>query len=172
MAAADTRRDPFIGKPVMTITIIAVGKLKEAYWRDACAEYLKRLIPYAKVTVREIADIDPAKAGGVPAALDKEGAAILNAIPERSYAILLAIKGKETGSEALSSFIDDLALGGTGHLTFIIGGSDGVSDAVRARADHLMSFGPITLPHQLARIVLLEQIYRAFKINAGETYHK
>jgi len=156
----------------MTITIIAVGKLKEKYWRDACAEYLRRLAPYAKVDVKEIADIDPAKAGGVPAALAKEGAAILTAIPEKSYTILLAIKGKETGSEALSSFIDRLAVGGTSHITFIIGGSDGVSEPVCARADHLMSFGPITLPHNLARVVLLEQLYRAFKISRGEPYHK
>ena len=156
----------------MTITVIAVGKLKETFWKDACAEYLKRLTPYAKVTVKEIPDVDPAKAGGVPAVLEKEGAGIISAIPERSYVVLMAIKGKETASEALSSFIDDLAVNGTGHLTFIIGGSDGVSDSIRKRADYQMSFGPVTLPHNLARVVLLEQLYRAFKISRGEPYHK
>ncbi len=156
----------------MTITVIAVGKLKETFWKDACAEYLKRLTPYAKVTVKEIPDVDPAKTGGVPAAMEKEGAGIIAAIPERSYVALMAIKGKETASEALSSFIDDLAVSGTGHLTFIIGGSDGVSDSVRKRADYQMSFGPVTLPHNLARVVLLEQLYRAFKISRGEPYHK
>ena len=149
---------------MIRITVVAVGKLKERFWADACAEYLKRLKAYAKVEVKEIADIDPAKAGGVDAARDREGSAVLAAIPEQSHAILLAIEGKERSSEGLARRLDSLALAGTSDLTFIVGGSDGVSDAVRTRANEQLSFGPITLPHNLARVVLLEQVYRAFKI--------
>lgn len=157
---------------MIRITVVAVGKLKERFWTDACAEYLKRLKAYAKVEVKEIADIDPAKAGGVDAAREREGSAVLAAVPEQSHAILLAIEGKERSSEGLARRLDDLALTGKSDLTFIVGGSDGVSDAVRARADEQLSFGPITLPHNLARVVLLEQVYRAFKISRGEPYHK
>ena len=157
---------------MIRITVVAVGKLKERFWADACAEYLKRLKAYAKVEVKEIADIDPAKAGGVDAARDREGSAVLAAITEQSHAILLAIEGKERSSEGLARRLDSLALAGTSDLTFIVGGSDGVSDAVRTRANEQLSFGPITLPHNLARVVLLEQVYRAFKISRGEPYHK
>ena len=157
---------------MIRITVVAVGKLKERFWTDACAEYLKRLKAYAKVEVKEIADIDLAKAGGVDAARDREGSAVLAAVPEQSHAILLAIEGKERSSEGLARRLDDLALTGKSDLTFIVGGSDGVSDAVRARANEQLSFGPITLPHNLARVVLLEQVYRAFKISRGEPYHK
>ena len=156
----------------MTITIIAVGKLKETYWTAACAEYLKRLRPYTKIEVVEIPDIDPGKAGGVPPAVAREGEAILRAVPEKSCVILLAIKGKAESSESFSALLDSLSVGGTSHITFVIGGSDGVSQPVFDRADRTLSFGPITLPHNLARVVLLEQIYRAFKISRGEPYHK
>ena len=147
----------------MKYTVVCVGKLKERFWKDACAEYTKRLGAYAKVDIREVADIDPAKAGGVDAARDKEGAAILAALPSRAHVILLAIEG---------SVADDLMLRGSSDIAFVIGGSDGVSDDVRARADEMLSFGRITLPHNLARVVLLEQIYRACKISRGEPYHK
>ncbi len=157
---------------MMRVTVVAVGKLKERFWADACAEYLKRLKAYAKVEIKEIADIDPAKAGGVGGARDKEGAAILAAIPEQSHAILLAIEGKERSSEGFSRRLDELALSGKSDMAFVIGGSYGVSDAVRARADETLSFGRITLPHNLARVVLLEQVYRACKISRGEPYHK
>ena len=156
----------------MNIDIVAVGKLKERFWTDACAEYLKRLGAYARVTVREVADVDPRKAGGTQGALEREGAGVLTAIPDRSHVILLDIKGKERSSVGFSQHLDDLALAGTSDIAFVIGGSDGVSAAVRARADETLSFGPITLPHNLARVVLLEQIYRAFKISRGEPYHK
>lgn len=156
----------------MHITIVAVGKLKEAFWRDACAEYLKRLRPYAQVTVKEVADVDPARAGGVPAARDKEGAAILAALPERAHVVLMAIEGKQRTSEGFSMRLDELGLSGESELAFVIGGSDGVNDAVRARANEMFSFGLITLPHNLARVVLLEQLYRAMRISRGEPYHK
>lgn len=156
----------------MKFTVVAVGKLKERFWADACAEYLKRLQPYAKTTVKEVADIDPSRAGGVEAARDREGAAIVAAIPVTSHVILLAIDGKERSSVSFSKRLDALALGGTSDISFVIGGSDGVSDEVRKRADETLSFGPITLPHNLARVVLLEQLYRAQKISRGEPYHK
>lgn len=157
---------------MLRITVIAVGKLKEKFWAAACDEYLKRLRPYAKVSVAEIPDVDPARAGGVEAARIREGEGILSAVPEGARVILMAIEGKQRSSEGFSQHLDELALRGESDLAFVIGGSDGVSDAVRARSDETFSFGPITLPHNLARVVLLEQIYRAFKISRGEPYHK
>ena len=156
----------------MKFTVIAVGKLKERFWSDACSEYLKRLQPYAKTKVVEIADVDPARAGGEAASIEREGTSILKAIPERAHVVLLAIDGKQRSSEGLSQRIDDLGLGGMGESVFVIGGSCGVSADVRARADETLSFGLITLPHNLARVVLLEQLYRACKISRGEPYHK
>ena len=156
----------------MRYTVIAVGKLKERFWRDACAEYTKRLGAYGKVEIREVADIDPARAGGVEASRSREGEEILSAIPEHSHVILLAIDGKQRSSESFSQRIDTLKLNGASDIAFVIGGSDGVSAAVRQRADETLSFGPITLPHNLARVVLLEQLYRAQKISRGEPYHK
>ncbi len=159
----------------MNITLIVVGKLKEAFWDDACAEYLKRLSAYAKVSVREVADVDPARAGGESQALEREGQAILrvvHSLPERTHVVLLAIDGRERSSENFAAHLDDLATGGVSSVAFIIGGSCGVSSEVRAAAQETLSFGPITLPHNLARVVLLEQLYRAFRINRGEPYHK
>ena len=106
------------------------------------------------------------------AAREREGTAILAAVPEGARVILMAIEGKQRSSVGFSQHLDELALRGASEIAFVIGGSDGVSDAVRARADETFSFGPITLPHNLARVVLLEQIYRAFKISRGEPYHK
>ncbi|WP_154025933.1 23S rRNA (pseudouridine(1915)-N(3))-methyltransferase RlmH [Olsenella uli] len=159
----------------MKFAVIAVGKLKERFWKEACEEYLKRLQPYAKTTVREIADIDPGKAGGIEAARDKEGAAIcaaLDSLGSSVHVVLLDIGGRERSSEGLSRRLDTLTLGGTNSFAFVIGGSDGVSETVRRRASETLSFGPITLPHNLARVVLLEQLYRAQKISRGEPYHK
>ncbi len=156
----------------MRYAVVAVGKLKEKFWVQACAEYVKRLGAYAKVEMREVADIDPARVGGVEASRAREGQEILAAIPARSHVILLAIDGKQRSSEQFSAHLDELALRGKSDLTFVIGGSDGVSPEVRARANETFSFGPITLPHNLARVVLLEQLYRACKISRGEPYHK
>ena len=158
----------------MRYTIVAVGKLKERFWADACAEYLKRLQPYAKCEVRELADVDPARVGGDAAAVEREGAAILAALASAGnpYTVLLDIGGKERSSEGLSRHLDDLAVSGVSDIAFVIGGSCGVSAAVRAQANERLSFGPITLPHNLARVVLLEQIYRAARISRGEPYHK
>ena len=156
----------------MKFTIVAVGRLKEKFWSAACAEYLKRLQPYAKTAIVEIRDIDPAKAGGEQEAVEREGDAILKAIAPRSHVVLLAIDGKQRSSEGLAARIDQLALAGESDLTFVIGGSCGTSASVSARADETLSFGPITLPNNLARVVLLEQLYRACKISRGEPYHK
>lgn len=149
----------------MKFTVVAVGKLKERFWVEACAEYAKRLRPYAPTKVIELPDSNPAR----------EETAILKAVEgvgERARVILLAIDGKPRGSEGLSRHLDDLVLHGTSEIVFVIGGSDGVTDGVRTRADETLSFGPITLPHNLARVVLLEQLYRAQKISRGEPYHK
>ncbi len=156
----------------MKITVVAVGKLKERFWQDACAEYLKRLQPYARVDVREVPDVDPARAGGVSAARDKEGSSILAALPPHAHVVLLDIGGTERTSVEFSQRLDALALRGRSDIAFTIGGSDGVSEGVRTRADETLSFGRITLPHNLARVVLLEQLYRAMKISHGEPYHK
>lgn len=156
----------------MRFTVIAVGKLKERFWVDACAEYLKRLQPYAKTSVVEVPDVDPARVGGDAAAVAREGAAILKAIPERAHVVALAIDGKQRSSEGLSTRIDDLGVSGVGEVVFVIGGSCGLSADVLGRADEALSFGSITLPHNLARVVLLEQLYRACKISRGEPYHK
>ena len=148
----------------MNIHLICVGKLKEAFWVSACAEYLKRLGAYAKISVREVADVDPARAGGERAAVEREGEAVLAvlaACPARTHAVLLAIDGRRRSSEDFAAHLEELAVGGVSDVAFIIGGSCGVSDAVRAAATETLSFGPITLPHNLARVVLLEQIYRA-----------
>lgn len=162
----------FIEEDSVKITVVAVGKLKERFWADACAEYVKRLSAYTSIKMVEIPDRDPAKTGGEEAGRALEGKAILAAIPERSHVVLLDIGGKERSSEEIASHLNDLMLRGESSITFVIGGSCGVSSEVRARADERLSFGRITLPHNLARVVLLEQVYRAFKIMRGEPYHK
>lgn len=156
----------------MKLRVVAVGKLKERFWKDAVAEYAKRLGGYAKLDIAEIADRDPAKCGGEVKAMELESVDILKTIPENSHVILLAIDGKQRSSEDFSKHLDALMLGGASDITFVIGGSTGVAPDVRKRANETFSFGPITLPHNLARVVLLEQIYRAFKISRGEPYHK
>jgi 23S rRNA (pseudouridine1915-N3)-methyltransferase len=152
------------------ITLIAVGRLKESFWREAAEEYLKRLGPYANVRVVEIADRDSGRDAN--RALAEEGADILRALPEGAYVITLEIGGKQRSSEAFSAHIDELGLSGRSSIAFVIGGSVGLSADVLARADERMSIGPMTLPHNMARVVLLEQIYRAFRISRGEPYHK
>lgn len=156
----------------MKITVVAVGKLKERFWADACAEYAKRLGAFATVKMVEVPDRDPAKFGGEDAGRALEGKGILQAIPDRSHVILLDIGGTERSSEEIADRLDTLMTHGSSDIVFVIGGSCGVSADVRARADERLSFGRITLPHNLARVVLLEQMYRAFKIMRGEPYHK
>lgn len=150
---------------MLKIDILAVGKLKEAFWRDACAEYLKRLGAYAQVSVTEIPDSNPCNEA--PALF-----AHLDALAPSAQVVLLDIQGKEISSEQLAQRIETWSVGGTSHVVFIIGGSEGVTSEIKQRANERLSFGPITLPHNLARVVLLEQIYRAFKIIRNEPYHK
>lgn len=157
---------------MLHISIIAVGKLKERYWVDACEEYLKRLGAYAQVQVVEVADVDPAQVGGEKEERKREGEAILAAIPKHAHVVLLDVHGKQTSSERFAFEIEERMLFGDSEIAFVIGGSTGVSNAVKLRAHKHMSFGPITLPHNLARVVLFEQIYRAFKIIKKEPYHK
>ena len=159
----------------MKITVLTVGKIKEKYFTAAITEYAKRLSRYCKLEIVEVPDEKtPDKA---PEAInqqikEKEGEKLLAHIKDDAYVIALVIQGKELSSEQLAEKIAGLTLNGKSHLIFIIGGSLGLSDAVIKRADYHLSFSPMTFPHQLMRVVLLEQIYRAFKINTGEPYHK
>ena len=156
------------------ITIIAVGKIKEKYFTDAVNEYKKRLSRFAKINIIEISDEkipDNASAKECDAVLNKEGAGILSKIPDSAYVAAMCVEGKPISSEELAAKIADVSMTRS-HIVFIIGGSLGLSDAVKSRADARISFGRITLPHQLMRVVLSEQIYRAFKINNNESYHK
>ena len=159
---------------MISIRIICVGKLKEKYWEAAASEYMKRLGAYCSVSVTEVKEERlPANASRADEenVIVKEGRSILGKVGAGDYVIALDIRGKELGSEELAQKIKETVFTHS-TIDFIIGGSLGLSDEVKARADMRLSFGRITLPHQLARVVLLEQIYRAFKINAGETYHK
>lgn len=157
---------------MLHMSVIAVGKLKERFWAEACEEYLKRLRAYADVRVIEVPDLDPAKSGGEMRAVDLEGDSVLDAIPKGSCVILCDIGGKTVSSEDIAASLESISLEGTNDVSFVIGGSRGVSKPVRERADRRWSFGRITLPHNLARVVLLEQVYRAFKIIRNEPYHK
>ena len=159
----------------MNITIVCVGKCKESFYREAIAEYSKRLSRYCRLKIVEAADEPTPEGAG--AALegqikDTEGERIIRAIPSRSYVIALAIEGKRSSSEAFAERIDHLALEGVSDLTFVIGGSLGLSSKVLAMADLKLSFSDMTFPHQLMRVILLEQIYRAFRIIRKEPYHK
>ena len=154
----------------MKLTVIAVGRLKERFWREAADEYLKRLTPYAAVSVVEIEDRDSGR--DAARALAEEGSDILRALPRDAHVIALEIDGRQRSSEQFAARLDELALDGRSTLALVVGGSVGLSADVLARADERLSLGPMTLPHNLARVVLLEQVYRAFRINRGEPYHK
>ena len=159
---------------MLNIRIICVGKFKEKYWEAASAEYMKRLGAYCSISVTEVKEEKlPAHASRADEenVITKEGKSILDRIGPGDYVIALDIGGRELSSEALAAKIAEISFTSS-MIDFIIGGSLGLSREVKSRAALKLSFGRITLPHQLARIVLLEQIYRAFKINAGETYHK
>lgn len=159
---------------MLNIRIICVGKFKEKYWEAASAEYMKRLGAYCSVSVTEVKEEKlPAHASGADEenVIKKEGRSILDRTGPGDFVIALDIGGRELSSEELAAKIADISFTSS-TIDFVIGGSLGLSKEVKSRADMRLSFGRMTLPHQLARIVLLEQIYRAFKINAGETYHK
>ena len=146
----------------MNIKIISVGNLKEKYWKDATAEYLKRLKSYCSVDVIEIKE----------SSLSEEGEKILSRVNDSDYLIALDIRGEKLSSEALSKKIFDLGLNGVSNIAFVIGGSIGLSEEVLKRAKYRLSFSDMTFPHQMMRVILLEQIYRSFKIQRNEPYHK
>ena len=159
----------------MNIQIVAVGKLKEKYLAQGIAEYAKRIAPYAKLEIMEVAD-EPAPetmSGAEERRVrEREGERLLAKIRPDAHVIAMAIDGEMWTSEQLSSRLASLATYGQSRIAFVIGGSTGLSDDVLRRADTKLSFGRITFPHQLIRLVLVEQIYRAFKIMRGEPYHR
>ncbi|GIO32830.1 MULTISPECIES: 23S rRNA (pseudouridine(1915)-N(3))-methyltransferase RlmH [Paenibacillus] len=159
----------------MLIQVIGVGKLKEKYLVQGIQEYAKRLTPYIKFQVIEVADEkapDTLSEAEVSIVKEREGERILAQVKESAHVIALAIGGQLWSSEELAAELDRLGTYGTSHVVFVIGGSHGLSDQVLRRAQQRLSFGRMTLPHQLMRLVLVEQIYRAVKINRGEPYHK
>ena len=159
----------------MKITVITVGKIKEIYLKDAIAEYSKRLSRYCKLEILEVADEktpDGASEIVEENIREKEGERILKLIKEDAYVITLEINGKMLTSEELADRIETLGIQGKSHLVFVIGGSIGLGREVLRRSDYALSFSKMTFPHQLMRVILLEQIYRSYRIINGEPYHK
>ena len=159
----------------MKITILCVGKVKEKFYRDAIAEYEKRLSRYCKLEIVEVADEKTAEQASdreISIVKDREGERILKAISDEHYVIALAIDGRQPDSVQLSEQIERLGITGRSNLVFVIGGSLGLSDAVLKRADYKLSFSNMTFPHQLMRVILLEQLYRSYRIMNHEPYHK
>lgn len=159
----------------MRITLITVGKIKEKYLKDAIAEYTKRLSKYCKLEIIEVADEKtPDNASEVVehAIRVKEAERILRYIKDDAYVITLEINGKRLSSEELADKIDKLGVQGTSHIIFIIGGSIGLGEDVLKKSDFALSFSKMTFPHQLMRVILLEQVYRSYRIISGEPYHK
>ncbi len=155
----------------MKVTIIAVGKLKEKYLRDAAAEYIKRLGKYCKTEILEVDD-EQVPEQVRKAILQREGERILRRIKEPAFVIALEIGGEPLSSEELADKLENLTVRGVSHIVFVIGGSIGLGREVTGRADLSLSFSRMTFPHQLMRVILLEQIYRSFRIINGEPYHK
>lgn len=159
----------------MKITILCVGKIKEKFYRDAIAEYEKRLSRYCKLEVVEVADEktpDNASELVEKQIKDKEAERMEKYFSGDAYVIALAIEGKQLDSVELSEKIERLGVSGTSHIIFVIGGSLGLADSTLKRADYLLSFSKMTFPHQLMRVVLLEQVYRSYRIMNHEPYHK
>lgn len=160
---------------MLNVTVIGVGRIKEKYFTAALGEYEKRLGRYCRLNLIEVRD-EPTP--DVPSererdlVLDKEGKRILDRIPDTAYVTALCIEGRQMSSEDLAETLENLAATGSSHLVFVIGGSMGLSRAVKERAALKLSFSPMTFPHQLMRVILLEQIYRAFTISQGGKYHK
>lgn len=159
----------------MKITIITVGKIKEKYLKDAIAEYQKRLSKYCKLEIIEVADEktpDNASEAAETAIRTKEAGRILKYVKEDAYVITLEIEGKQLTSEQLADKIENLGIQSVSHIIFIIGGSIGLGNEVLKKSDFALSFSKMTFPHQLMRVILLEQIYRSYRIINGEPYHK
>ena len=159
----------------MNVELICIGKLKERYWNEACAEYAKRLSRFMSLKVTELKEErlpDKAGASEERAVIEAEGRAILRALPEDAFVVALDPRGRAMDSPELASYLNGLLLQGRSRIVFVIGGSLGLSRAVTDRADLSLSFSAFTFPHQLMRVILLEQIYRSFRIARGEPYHK
>lgn len=159
----------------MHIRVVCIGKLKEKYWTEAVSEYSKRLGRYCDLEILQLKEsrlADKASRADEQNVIYEEGQTILKNIKEGSYVITLEIRGKELSSEGLAEKVQQLQLEGKSDITFVIGGSLGLSPEVSKRADFKLSFSKMTFPHQMMRVILLEQIYRAFKIIKNETYHK
>ena len=160
---------------MLSVHLICVGKLKEKFYLEACAEYMKRLSPYCKLTLTELPEVklpqNPSP-GEITAALDKEGEAIRSKLPPNSSVVALCVEGKTKSSEELAALVRAWEQNAAKHLVFVIGGSYGLHPSIKAEAWVRLSMSPMTFPHHLARVMVLEQIYRAFKINEGSSYHK
>lgn len=159
----------------MKITIVAAGRIKEAYLTAGIAEFMKRLTPFDKVTILEIGEErmpDRPSDAEKDRTLAMEGERLLRQVPEGSYLIALDVAGKQLSSEGLAAELSALALAGKSHVTFLIGGAFGLSEAVRRAARQRLSFSKMTFTHQMARLLLVEQLYRAAQINSNGNYHK
>ena len=159
----------------MKVTILCVGKVKEKFYREGIAEFVKRLSRYCKLEIIEVADektSEEASETEIRIVKEKEGERLLKNIKDDAYVVCLCIDGKQLNSEELSEKIEKLGIQGTSHIYFVIGGSLGLADEVVKRANFKLSFSPMTFPHQLMRLILLEQIYRAYRIMNHEPYHK
>lgn len=160
---------------MLRVKIICIGKLKEPYLRDACAEYQKRLSAFCRLEVEELPAArvpDAPSDAQLSAALAEEGTRLLARIPSGAYVYALCIEGKQRPSEQFSAELNRLAVGGVSSVCFLIGGSWGLAGAAKARAQARLSMSQMTFPHQLARVMLMEQLYRAFEISGGGKYHK
>lgn len=160
---------------VRNVTVLCVGKLKEGYLRDACAEYGKRLSGFCQLSVVEVEEErmpESPSAAQIEAALAAEGRRLIAKIPSGAAVIPLCIEGKMLSSPELAAFLDKLSVNGTSHVALVIGGSWGLSEEVKSLARLRLSMSPMTFPHQLARVMLLEQLYRAMHISSGGKYHK
>ena len=160
---------------MLTVNIICIGKLKETYWREACAEYQKRLSAFCRLQIIELNEVrTPAEpsAAQIAQVVEREGEQIIARLPSGGAFVPLCIEGKELSSEALSEFLQQAPLRGKSEVSFLIGGSYGLSDAAKAQGELRLSMSRMTFPHQLARVMLLEQLYRAFQIAGHGKYHK
>lgn len=160
---------------MLSVRILCVGKLKESYWREACAEYSKRLSAFCRFEIDEVEESrvpENASKAQIDAALQAEGRRLLERVPAGCRTIALCIEGRELSSEALAASMDSAMVGGVSSMAFLIGGSWGLSRDVKQQCNRRISMSPMTFPHQLARVMICEQIYRAFQISSGGKYHK
>ncbi len=160
---------------MLSVYLICVGKLKEKFYQDACAEYLKRLTPYCKLTVAEVPEAKLSQnpsLGEIMLALEKEAEGVRKKLPPNVDLVTLCIEGRQRSSEELAQLLRTWEHNSAKHLAFVIGGSNGLHPSLKAESWAQLSMSPMTFPHHLARVMLLEQLYRGFKINEGSPYHK